>query len=247
MPPRGFSSAPARCPSPASRRRRGTGRGCRPTRGRTARSAAAARTRSRRRCADVDAAVVGHDHPLRVRRIDPEVVVVAVVEALHVFDGLAAVDRLAASAPAGTRLRRGWSGGPSASCSTRRAGGSRGWRSPASSSRRRRRIGRARPFPLRSARRRAGRPRGDRDADLAPDAFGQAAAGELLPGVAAVARHVESAAGAAAVMSQGERRACQKPAKRIAGFDGSIATSDAPVSASFFSTCCHVLPPSLVR
>ena len=28
---------------------------------------------------------------------------------------------------------------------------------------------------------------------------------------------------------------------------GSIAMSDAPVSASFFSTCCQVLPPSFVR
>ena len=40
--------------------------------------------------------------------------------------------------------------------------------------------------------------RRDGDADLAPDALGQAVAGELLPGVAAVARDVEAAAGAAA-------------------------------------------------
>ena len=41
--------------------------------------------------------------------------------------------------------------------------------------------------------------RRDRDADLAPDAVGQAVAGELLPGVAAVARDVEAAARAAAL------------------------------------------------
>jgi hypothetical protein len=47
--------------------------------------------------------------------------------------------------------------------------------------------------------------------------------------------------------SQDLRRACQSPAKRIRGLFGSMQTSEAPVSTSFLSTCCQVLPPSVVR
>src|SRR5207249_297615 len=49
------------------------------------------------------------------------------------------------------------------------------------------------------------------------------------------------------VISHGRRRVCHKPAKMILGLFGSIATSLAPVSESLLSTCCHVLPPSVVR
>ena len=61
---------------------------------------------------DVHPAVVRGDHPLRVRGIDPHVVVVAVVDALHALDRLAAVHRLQHAAPAGTTRRRGSSGRP---------------------------------------------------------------------------------------------------------------------------------------
>src|SRR5262249_21174079 len=41
---------------------------------------------------DVHAAVVAADHAPRVRRVDPQVVVVAVVKPLDLLEGLAAVD-----------------------------------------------------------------------------------------------------------------------------------------------------------
>src|SRR5947209_3583815 len=43
------------------------------------------------------------------------------------------------------------------------------------------------------------------------------------------------------------RRHCHSPAKRARGLLGSRQTSLAPVSASLNSTCCQVLPPSVVR
>ena len=43
---------------------------------------------------DIHAAVVGSDHALRVLRVDPEVVVIAVAVALDVLERLAAVDAL---------------------------------------------------------------------------------------------------------------------------------------------------------
>src|SRR5438270_4093738 len=49
------------------------------------------------------------------------------------------------------------------------------------------------------------------------------------------------------VISHGLRRACQRPAKMIRGLFGSRARSLAPVSESLLSTCCQVLPPSVVR
>ncbi len=58
---------------------------------------------------DVDAAVVGADHPLGVRGIDPQVVVVAVAEE-HLLERLAAVDALEHAARWGPRPRRGWPG-----------------------------------------------------------------------------------------------------------------------------------------
>ena len=82
----------------------------------------------------------------------------------------------------------------------------------------------------------------DRDADLAPDAFGQAVAFELLPGVAAVARDVEAAAGAAARQLPGPAaRLPEAGEQRCSGSGGSKATSEAPVSASFLRTCCQRL------
>ena len=92
--------------------------------------------------------------------------------------------------------------------------------------------------------------RRDGDADLAPDAFGQARSSpgfELLPGVAAVARDVQAAAGAAAGHLPRLAAGLPRPAKTTRGLFGSKHTSDAPVSASLYSTCFQVLPPSVVR
>src|SRR5579864_7859192 len=49
------------------------------------------------------------------------------------------------------------------------------------------------------------------------------------------------------VSSHGRRRACHIPANSTFGLLGSKQTSEAPVSLSFDSTFCHVLPPSVVR
>ncbi len=46
---------------------------------------------------------------------------------------------------------------------------------------------------------------------------------------------------------QGSRFACHRPANRMRGFDGSIATSAAPVNSSLYRTFCQFLPPSVVR
>src|SRR5262249_56650052 len=49
------------------------------------------------------------------------------------------------------------------------------------------------------------------------------------------------------VRSQGIRRVCQVPAKRVRGLFGSKQTSEAPASGLTKRTRFHVLPPSVVR
>jgi hypothetical protein len=43
---------------------------------------------------DVDAAIVGGNHPFRVLRINPEIVQIAMVESLDVLQGLSTIDRV---------------------------------------------------------------------------------------------------------------------------------------------------------
>ncbi len=149
---------------------------------------------------DVDAAVVARDHPPGVERVDPQVVVVAMIQTRggEDLEGPAAVDAFEqrhVGHPDLLRIDRIHRHGRVVPGALPELAIGRGQR-PALAA-----VVRAvEPALLRldqridppAVRRRHG------DADLAPDAFRQTAPGELLPGVAAVARHPEAAARTAA-------------------------------------------------
>src|SRR5262249_52898554 len=144
---------------------------------------------------DVDAAVVGGNHPLRIFWIDPEIVQIAVMQSLDVLQRLASINRvkhrnlrephvLAIGRIDGER--RVTPGAlATGTCGVDEFPGC----SPVIGSIEASLFGFDQRIDSPRVRRR------DRDADLSPDAVGQTFALELFPGIAAVTRDVQAAPG----------------------------------------------------
>ena len=197
--------------------------------------------------ADLDPAVMAGDHPAGVGRVDPDVVVVAVVEARHALEGLAAVD-----APEHRDIRAPDDVGVMRVHDDRRIVPGALAQQPVARRQRPRPAAVIRPeqSPLVGLDDRVNPPpirRRHGHTDLAPGSRRQAMAVDRLPGRAAIPRDVQPAARPAAGQLPGRACACHNPAKTMFGLDGSKATSDPPVSASFLRTAVQDLPPSVVR